>query len=88
MAATPTKKLSIVSNQKSDCNGYIISGRIDDSAYEAMLGLVNMYGYESISAFVRKAVLEKCSTMSQGLNSLFDARLYGKPKQFEPTQDF
>ena len=88
MAATPTKKLSIVSNQKSDCNGYIISGRIDDGAYEAMLGLVNMYGYESISAFVRKAVLEKCSTMSQGLNSLFDARLYGNPKQFEPTQDF
>ena len=53
-----------------------------------MLGLVNMYACESISVFVRKAVLEKYSTMSQGLNSLFDARLYGMPKQFDPTQDF
>ena len=88
MAATPTKKLSIVSNQKPDCNGFIVSGRIDDGAYAAMLVLVNMYGYESISAFVRKAVLEKCSTMSQGLNSLFDARLYGGRKPFNPSQDF
>ena len=49
MAATSTKKLSIVSNQKPDCNGFIVSGRIDDGAYEAMLVLANMYGYESIA---------------------------------------
>lgn len=88
MTASPTKKLSIISKQKSDHNGYIVSGRIDDNAYDAMIGLVNMYGYESISSFVRKAVLEKCSSMTKGLDAMFSERLYGAAEEFDPNQDF
>ena len=76
MAATPiNKKYSVVSAQKADYNGFVVSGRIDSGAYEAMLGLVNMYGYESISSFVRSAVIEKCSSMSGSLKDMFDDRL-------------
>jgi hypothetical protein len=87
MTATPSKKISVItSTQKPEYNHYIVSGRIDSNAYEAMLGLVNMYGYESVSSFVRSAVLEKCKGMSEGLYMMFNDRT--PREKFDPSKDF
>ena len=76
MSATPmNKKFAVVSTQKPDGNGFIVSGRIDSTSYEAMIGLANLYGYESVSSFVRQAVLEKCSNMSVAMAGMFQDRL-------------
>ena len=76
MPATSTnKKFAIVSSQKPDGNGFIVSGRIDSTAYEAMIGLTNLFGYESVSSFVRQAVLEKCRNMSSSMSGMFQDRL-------------
>ena len=74
MTASVRKNL-IKSQQKADCNGYIVSGRIDSNSYEVLISLCNLGGYESVSSFVRKAVLEKCHNMSNGLTSMFSDRL-------------
>ena len=64
----------VTSYQKAQHGTKNLQARIDETAYNSMLGLMSAAGYDDVSSFVRDAVLIKCKDIANGLSSMYEDR--------------
>ena len=64
----------VTSYQKAQHGTKNLQARIDETAYNSMLGLMSAAGYDDVSSFVRDAVLVKCKDIANGLSSMYSDR--------------
>ena len=83
----PHSSTKVLSKKDLGATSQVVSARLSEVNYKLAAIMAELSGYESMSQFMRDAVLEKVAHTARGVTNiaLKESSTY---KEFDPTKDF